>query len=161
MPHMEPNTPLEELDENIDSIDSISPERKHYMKTLATGAWNDGYDAALANESRLKRESRSDLQDQIDDLQQLVFDLQVEVAAIRKEKQPPGGNLFNREELPIKSRFYVEFNNITDDGENGPQGYRDFMVVFALNKWYAENKVKIAYPNAKNFETFFLLRQEA
>jgi hypothetical protein len=161
MPSMEHNTAQDELFYIIEQMEFLPPEREEHLKNLVLGVWNDGYDAALANESRLKRESRSDLQDQIDDLQQLVFDLQVEVNAIRKEKQPPGGNLFNREELPIKSRFYVEFDNTTDEGGTGPHVYRDFMVVFALNKWYAENKVKIAYPNANNFETFLLSKQEA
>lgn len=157
MPSMQHDNAHDELVYIIEQMEFLPPEREEHLKNLVSGVWNDGYDAAIANERRLNRESRSDLQDQIDDLQQMVHDLQVDIAALRKSQSPPGGNLFNREELPIKSRFYVEFDNISEDSHP----FRDFMVVFALNKWYAENKVKIAYPHAKNFETFLLVKQEA
>jgi hypothetical protein len=179
------------MDDKIDIINDIinsfpiSPARqediKDKIRDFGLEEWNRGYDKCLYNEAccdRSERGTREDLQDQIDDLQQQVGDLQLTIADLmnksgdildaigweryKKKSDCPGGNLqVGDNQLPIKSRFYVEFDNWTDEPGIGPDTYRDFMMVFAVNKWYAENKVKIAYPHAKNFETFLLSKQEA
>jgi hypothetical protein len=179
------------MDDKIDIINDIinsfpisvarQEDIKDKIRDFGLEEWNRGYDKCLYNEAccdRSERGTREDLQDQIDDLQQQVGDLQLTIADLmnksgdildaigweryKKKSDCPGGNLqVGDNQLPIKSRFYVEFDNWTDEPGIGPDTYRDFMMVFAVNKWYAENKVKIAYPHAKNFETFLLSKQEA
>lgn len=162
MPHMDDK--LDIVLNFIDALCDVSQKHKEQLKDqirdLADDQWNAGYDKALANQAWCDRDEtskRSDLQDQIDDLQQQVGELQFLTAELKEKSACPGGKI----ELPIKSRFYVEFDRIENDPGIGPRTYRDFMMVFAVNKWYAENKVKIAYPHAKNFETFLLSKQEA
>ena len=185
MPHMDDK--LDIVLNFIDALCDVSQKHKEQLKDqirdLADDQWNAGYDKALANQAwcdRRERGTREDLQDQIDDLQQQVGDLQLTIADLmnksgdildaigweryKKKSDCPGGNLqVGDTKLPIKSRFYVEFDRIENDPGIGPRTYRDFMVVFAQNKWYAENKVRIAYPYPyeKNFETFLLQKQEA
>jgi hypothetical protein len=181
------------MDDKIDIINDIinsfpvSPARqediKDKIRDFGMEEWNRGYDKCLYNEAccdRSERGTREDLQDQIDDLQQQVGELEFLIADLmnksgdildaigweryKKKSDCPGGNLqVGDTKLPIKSRFYVEFDRIENDPGIGPRTYRDFMVVFAQNKWYAENKVRIAYPypQEKNFETFLLQKQEA
>ena len=184
MPHMD-----DKIDIINDIINSfpISPARqediKEKIRDFGLEEWNRGYDKCLYNEAccdRSERGTREDLQDQIDDLQQQVGELEFLIADMQKrsadildvigweryEKKSdcPGGKLqVGDTQLPIKSRFYVEFDRIENDPGIGPRTYRDFMIVFAQNKWYAENKVRIAYPypQEKNFETFLLQKQEA
>ena len=177
MPHM--NDDIDILCDKIDHSpipEMLKGDLKNKIRNLCDDQWNAGYDKALYNQAccdRRERGTREDLQDQIDDLQQQVGELQFLTAELKeksgdildvigwerykKKSDCPGGKI----ELPIKSRFYVEFDNWTDEPGIGPDTYRDFMMVFAVNKWYAENKVKIAYPHAKNFETFLLQKQEA
>jgi len=168
MPHME-----DKIDIICDIINSfpIADVRKEDIKEkirdFGAEEWNRGYDKCLYNQSccdRRERGTREDLQDQIDDLQQQVGDLQLTIADLMNKSACPGGKLqVGDTQLPIKSRFYVEFDRIEVEVGGGVRTYRDFMVVFAQNKWYAENKVRIAYPYPyeKNFETFLLQKQEA
>ena len=168
MPHMD--TKIDIIYDIINSF-PISPARqediKEKIRDFGAEEWNRGYDKALYNEAccdRSERGTREDLQDQIDDLQQQVGDLQLTIADLMNKSACPGGKLqVGDTQLPIKSRFYVEFDRIEVEVGGGVRTYRDFMVVFAQNKWYAENKVRIAYPYPyeKNFETFLLQKQEA
>jgi len=169
MPHMDDK--LDIVLNFIDALCDVSQKHKEQLKDqirdLADDQWNAGYDKALYNQSccdRSERGTREDLQDQIDDLQQQVGDLQLTIADLMNKSACPGGKLqVGDTQLPVKSRFYVEFDRIEVEVGGGVRTYRDFMVVFAQNKWYAENKVRIAYPypDAKNFETFLLQKQEA
>ena len=184
MPHMD--TKIDIIYDIINSF-PISPARqediKEKIRDFGAEEWNRGYDKCLYNQSccdRSERGTREDLQDQIDDLQQQVGELELLVAdtqkrsadildvigweRYKKKSDCPGGNLQVGDiKVPIKSRFYVEFDRIENDPGIGPRTYRDSMVVFAVNKWYAENMVRIAYPypQEKNFETFLLQKQEA
>ena len=184
MPHMDYKIDI--INDIINSF-PISPARqediKEKIRDFGMEEWNRGYDKCLYNEAccdRSERGTREDLQDQIDDLQQQVGDLQLTIADLmnksgdildaigweryKKKSDCPGGKLqVGDTQLPVKSRFYVEFDRIEVEVGGGVRTYRDFMVVFAQNKWYAENKVQIAYPypHEKNFETFLLQKQEA
>jgi hypothetical protein len=184
MPHMD--TKIDIIYDIINSF-PISPARqediKEKIRDFGAEEWNRGYDKCLYNQACCDTDEiskRGDLQDQIDELQQQVGELELLVAdtqkrsadildvigweRYKKKSDCPGGNLqVGDTQLPIKSRFYVEFDRIENDPGIGPRTYRDFMIVFAQNKWYAENKVRIAYPypHEKNFETFLLQKQEA
>lgn len=184
MPHMD--TKIDIIYDIINSF-PISPARqediKEKIRDFGMEEWNRGYDKCLYNQACCDTDEtskRADLQDQIDDLQQQIGELELLVAdqqnrhadildiigweRYKKKSDCPGGNLQVGDiKVPIKSRFYVEFDRIENDPGIGPRTYRDSMVVFAVNKWYAENMVRIAYPypQEKNFETFLLQKQEA
>ena len=177
MPHMD--TKIDIIYDIINSF-PISPARqediKEKIRDFGLEEWNRGYDKCLYNQvccDRSERGTREDLQDQIDDLQQQVGELEFAIADMQKQSGDildvigwerykkksacPGGKI----ELPIKSRFYVEWDVESDEPGIGPKSHRMHRVVFAVNKWYAENAVRISFPNGKNFETFLLQKQEA
>ena len=175
MPHMD--TKIDIIYDIINSF-PISPARqediKEKIRDFGAEEWNRGYDKCLYNQSccdRSERGTREDLQDQIDDLQQQVGELELLVADTQKRSgdilDVIGWERYKKKsddtKPAVKSRFYVEFDRIENDPGIGPRTYRDSMVVFAVNKWYAENMVRIAYPypQEKNFETFLLQKQEA
>jgi hypothetical protein len=175
MPHMD--TKIDIIYDNINSF-PISPARqediKEKIRDFGLEEWNRGYDKCLYNQACCDTDEiskRADLQDQIDDLQQQVGELEFLIADMQKRSADIldviGWERYKKKsgdtQPPVKSRFYVEFDRAENDPGIGPRTYRDFMVVFATDKWAAENKVRIAYPYPyeKNFETFLLSKQEA
>lgn len=159
MPHMD-----DKLDIIFDLIDNcpISIMMKENMKDkirdFATDEWNAGYDKALANHAtcdRHERGMRSDLQDQIDDLQQQVGELQFLTAELKERFTDPGPHRRSVD------RFFVEWDVESDEPGIGPKTHRMHQIVYARDAWFAENKIRVAQPHGKNFQTFPLFKEGA
>ena len=159
MPHMD-----NKLDIICDLIDhcpislTMKEDMKNKIRDLCDEQWNAGYDKALYNQAtcdRRERGTREDLQDQIDDLQQQVGELQFLTAELKERFTDPGPHRMG------VSRFFVEWDVESDEPGIGPKSHRLHQIVYARNAWYAENKIRLAYPHGKNFQTFPLFKEGA
>ena len=159
MPHMD--TKIDIIYDIINSF-PISPARqediKEKIRDFGLEEWNRGYDKCLYNQAccdRSERGTREDLQDQIDDLQQQVGELELLIADMQKRFADPGPHRMS------VSRFFVEWDVESDEPGIGPKSHRLHQIVYARDAWFAENKIRVAQPHGKNFQTFPLFKEGA